>query len=325
MDVAETPSPEDGQRRPAPSFADWRKELFTALGALVGLVTVTVTGFKVDPATPDGRRVLTVVVLFGVGAFLLVWLAWGRRHGRHGRPRSLLLAAGCVLALAGGLVLALPRAESSGQPPAASQGAGSGQTSVPATDAPPSSTSAGQPGSSTPGPSSSPSGLPGQPPPTVTSTTGSATSSPARPGPSPSTTDRLLDGPGPATGQAPPVSHQHEVTLNTTPGDDSVWMDYWRQQHERDGDLNMDRNGIFTALGAQLTVMSGSAEPDWFACRNATGMTTRAEFSALRVDGHLCARSREGRYARLRVIALPSSPNSNGRFIFYGLVWHRGP
>lgn len=266
----------------------------------------------------QGVRVLAAVVLLLAGLFLLVWLVWGRRHGGHRGPASALLALSCVLAVGAGswLWLAVP-GDTAGPSPTAQPATGAGPSSGPATDAPPSS-STGAWSSPTP----SPSGLSGRPPPGTTPAGGSATERPPLP---PATTgEDRRDTPGPSTGQAPPVSEQREVTLNTTPGDDSVWMDYWRQQHQRDGDLNMDGTGIATALGAQLAVMTGG-EPDWSACRNAKGMTGRANFSALRVGTHLCARSREGRYARLRVIALPSSPSANGRFVFHGLVWHKGP
>lgn len=313
--MADRDSPGEPGRGTAPVLADVRKELLATISVVVAVVGSVL---QARLALWQGVRVLAAVVLLLAGLFLLVWLVWGRRHGGHGRPASTLLALSCVLTVSAGLWLWLTvPGGTAGPSPTALPTAGTGPSSGPATDAPPSSSTG-----ASPSPAPSPSGLSGRPPPGTTSPGGSPTERPPLP---PTTTgEDRRDTPGPSTGQAPPVNEQREVTLNTTPGDDSVWMDYWRQQRDRDGDLNMDGAGIATALGAQLAVMAGG-EPDWFACRNAKGMTGRANFSALRVGTHLCARSREGRYARLRVIALPSSPAANGRFVFHGLVWHKGP
>lgn len=48
---------------------------------------------------------------------------------------------------------------------------------------------------------------------------------------------------------------------------------------------------------------------------------TRVEFSNLHVGSQLCARSRGGRYATIKITALPTSPASNGRLLFFGRTW----
>ncbi|GAA2794593.1 hypothetical protein GCM10010452_23600 [Crossiella cryophila] len=123
--------------------------------------------------------------------------------------------------------------------------------------------------------------------------------------------------------QSPPVVETRMVILKARPGDDSVWMDYWRQELPRSGDLNMDQTGISAGQQAQFAVMPGTVAPDWERCRLAQNWGIRVEFAELRPGSHLCARTREGRLAQIRVIDLPSSPKSAGAFVFAGLTWQR--
>lgn len=308
--------------RSALTFAALRTELTAAIGVPVGASTLLVTLFKIDLNTAEGRLTVGATALLAEAGYLLFLLGWGLWSGRHGRKPRALLAAGCALSLAAGLWLLTLTFTGPPEPAAATSGASTAPVTStgPGTAASSAATPSSSPGSP---PSSSPGGQSGLPP-GATTGPGPSTSRPAEP--PPTTSNRLVDEPGPTTGRPPPINARHDgLTMSLAHGDDSIWIDYWRKQHEGDGDLNMDQSGIHTTLGAKLKLMPGSAEPGYFDCRNATGWTTRVNFSAMQLGRYLCARSREGRYAWLRVVALPSSPTSNGRFIFDGLVWHKGP
>lgn len=111
------------------------------------------------------------------------------------------------------------------------------------------------------------------------------------------------------------------MQLSTEPGQESVEIDWWRQNHDRTGDLQVDASGMFTTLGARLAVVADSPEPTRDQCRRIETWTTRVDFAELHVGSRLCARSVGGRYAVLQVNALPNSPASNGRLVFYGRTW----
>lgn len=111
------------------------------------------------------------------------------------------------------------------------------------------------------------------------------------------------------------------MRLSTEAGQESVEIDWWRQNHVRGGDLQVDATGAFTTLGAKLAVVGDSPEPTRDQCKQVTNWTTRVDFTQLHVGSQLCARSVGGRYAMLQVQALPDSPGSNGRFVFYGRTW----
>lgn len=118
-----------------------------------------------------------------------------------------------------------------------------------------------------------------------------------------------------------PVQEERTVQLSNTAGQESVEIDWWRQNHDRTGDLQVDTTGAFTTLGAELAVVDDSSETTRDQCMGVTTWSTRVDFAKLHVGSQLCARSVGGRYAMLRVTALPDSPGSGGRFVFYGRTW----
>jgi serine/threonine protein kinase len=124
---------------------------------------------------------------------------------------------------------------------------------------------------------------------------------------------------------SPSVQEQRVVELSTQPGNESVDIDWWRQMRDKSGDLQMDQNGIYTVMGAKLSVIGDSPEPTFARCAQVQAWTTRVNFATLHVGSRLCAQSRMGRYAMLQVRALPSSSASNGRFVFYGRTWELAP
>lgn len=101
------------------------------------------------------------------------------------------------------------------------------------------------------------------------------------------------------------------------------WRDieYWRHDASTPGEVHVDPNGVFTNLGAKLTVIPDTPLANRARCAQATGWRDRIEFSELHVGSQLCALSRMDHYASMEVRLLPSSPASNGRFIFYGITW----
>ena len=124
---------------------------------------------------------------------------------------------------------------------------------------------------------------------------------------------------------SPPVQEETVVELSTQLGKDSVDIDWWRKKGDKSGDLQMDQNGIYTVLGAKLSVIENSPEPTYARCAQVQAWSTRVNFGTLHEGSQLCAQSRMGRYAMLQVRALPSSSASNGRFIFYGRTWELAP
>ena len=124
----------------------------------------------------------------------------------------------------------------------------------------------------------------------------------------------------------PPVQQERVVELSTQPGMESVDIDWWRQVHDKSGDLQMDQNGIYAVLGAKLSVIEDSPEPTYARCARVQDWANgRVDFVALHEGSQLCAQSRMGRYAMLQVRALPSPSGSNGRFIFFGRTWELAP
>lgn len=115
------------------------------------------------------------------------------------------------------------------------------------------------------------------------------------------------------------------VELSTQVGKESVDIDWWRQMRDKSGDLQMDQNGIYTVLGAKLSVIENSPEPTYARCAQVQNWTTRVNFATLHEGSQLCAQSRMGRYAMLQIRALPGSPGSNRRFVFYGRTWELAP
>jgi hypothetical protein len=79
---------------------------------------------------------------------------------------------------------------------------------------------------------------------------------------------------------------------------------------------------VHTAVGAQLAVIPDAPLANRERCAQVTSWRDRVEFGELHAGSQLCGRSRAGRYASLEVRTLPSSPSSDGRFIFYGITWY---
>ncbi len=111
------------------------------------------------------------------------------------------------------------------------------------------------------------------------------------------------------------------MELSTQAGQESVEIDWWRQVGDKSGDLQMNENMINTVLGAKLSVIEASPEPTYDRCAQVQTWTTQVDLTTLYAGSQLCAQSQGGRYAMLRVTALPWSPGSDGRFVFYGRTW----
>jgi hypothetical protein len=123
------------------------------------------------------------------------------------------------------------------------------------------------------------------------------------------------------TTDSPEIQKEQRVELSAQSGQDSADIDSWRQVSDKSGDLQMDQHGIYTVRGAKLSIINDSAAPTYGRCAQIQNWTTRVDFSALQEGSHLCAQSSKGRYAMLRIAALPSSQEIHGRFIFYGTTW----
>jgi len=117
------------------------------------------------------------------------------------------------------------------------------------------------------------------------------------------------------------VEEERLVELSAQAGQESVEIDTWRQVGDISGDLLVGQDGIYTALGAELSVIQASSEATYERCSQIQDWTTRVDFMNLNEGSQICAKSRGGRYATLQVRALPESPGSNGRFVFYGTTW----
>ena len=127
--------------------------------------------------------------------------------------------------------------------------------------------------------------------------------------------------PGQPSFDSPGVQEERTVELSTQAGQESVEIDWWRQVGDKSGDLQMNENMINTVLGAKLSVIEASPEPTYDRCAQVQTWTTQVDLTTLYAGSQLCAQSQGGRYAMLRVTALPWSPGSDGRFVFYGRTW----
>ncbi len=117
------------------------------------------------------------------------------------------------------------------------------------------------------------------------------------------------------------MEEERLVELSAQAGQESVEIDTWRQVGDISGDLLVGQDGIYTALGAELSVIQASSEATYERCSQIQDWTTRVDFMNLNEGSQICAKSLGGRYATLQVRALPESPGSNGRFVFYGTTW----
>lgn len=160
-----------------------------------------------------------------------------------------------------------------------------------------------------------------------------AGSAPAQPAPEePAPAKRAQPGPvEPAPGEStPPTPHplhpvvqEKIVVLSTKAGRESVEIDRWRKVHSESADLRMDRDGIYTTLGARLSVIEDPhGTISYRDCAQRTTWVTRVDFTTLHKGSKLCAQSRTGNYAALRVVTLPQATRSIERFVFQGTTWH---
>ncbi|WP_439649146.1 protein kinase domain-containing protein [Herbidospora mongoliensis] len=123
------------------------------------------------------------------------------------------------------------------------------------------------------------------------------------------------------------VNEERQVRLHATePGFASVEIDYWRQELDNptstpNGDLWMKTDHVHTAKSAALAKVESSPDATPTRCARITAWTNRVDFADLQPGDQLCARSAEGRYAMLRIESLPTSPQGDGYFAFYGRVW----
>ncbi|TDV35320.1 helix-turn-helix domain-containing protein [Actinophytocola oryzae] len=118
------------------------------------------------------------------------------------------------------------------------------------------------------------------------------------------------------------VQEQREVELIQQQGYNWVDIEYWRHDAATPGELQIDPQGVFTNLGAKLTVIADTPQADRDRCEHAAGWRERVEFSELHVGSQLCALSHVGRYGSMVVRLVPGSPGSDGRFTFYGITWN---
>ncbi|WP_030276759.1 transcriptional regulator [Streptomyces sp. NRRL B-24484] len=145
------------------------------------------------------------------------------------------------------------------------------------------------------------------------------TTAPTSPRPAP-------DGAAPPAGPSDIPNEERNVTLNATqPGYRSVGIDYWGQQLDNpnsnpNGDLWITTDHLYTTNGAAVAPIETTPDATRTRCTSATTWTTRIDLTALHTGDQLCAHSTEGRYAVIRITALPATGPS-GNLVFHGLVW----
>lgn len=156
---------------------------------------------------------------------------------------------------------------------------------------------------------------------------------PVPPLPTPPPTSSVVPGPPapsrPAPSQQPlvqqgkdaTVQEERNVELSPVRGREAVDIDWWRQNRTSSGDLQMDQGGLSAFLNAGLAVIEDTPDATRDRCASVQNWVTRVEFSSLHVGSQLCAHSRGGRYAMIKITALPTSPASNGRLFFFGRTW----
>jgi hypothetical protein len=99
------------------------------------------------------------------------------------------------------------------------------------------------------------------------------------------------------------------------PGEKSAVRDieYWRHDASTSGEVQIDPHGVFTHLGAKLTIIPDTPLANRARCAQSSGWRDRIEFAELHVGSQLCAMSHLGRYASMEVRLVPS-PANDGRF-----------
>ncbi|MEV6212531.1 hypothetical protein [Kitasatospora sp. NPDC051914] len=254
---------------------------------------------------------------------------------RRSRPRTGVAVAAAIALLAGALAAGaalLPALLHDGHgttalpSPDRTANQSTPDPAHPSTNAP-APTAGGLPSGGSPAPTG-----PGNPAPTLTSggTTPYPGPNPAATTPAPTTTllkSQTPGGGGAAPAADPPgiVDEERNVRLNATePGYRSVGIDYWRQELDNpnsnpNGDLWIAPDRIYTTNSAALAPIETTPDASPARCARATAWTTRINLTALHVGDQICAHSTEGRYAVIRITALPAT--ANGYLVFHGIVW----
>jgi hypothetical protein len=263
-----------------------------------------------DPAPEQQPREQARIFVKAVGGSLPRWEEELAERAPDPRPRRrlkvLVVAAGALAAAVTGLVLApslgTPAPGQNGVPTAA----------APTTTPPGSSSSESPPSTTSPG-----NGLLPPPPPTGTSSSGTRPSDATTTAPT-STGSTLAELPGRYEGV------QEKRVVELVPQERYNWVDieYWRHDTAAPGEVQMDGTGVHTVVGAGLAVIEDTPLANRDRCAKVTSWRDRVDFGELHAGSQLCGRSRAGRYASLEVRTLPSSPSSNGRFIFFGITWN---
>lgn len=262
--------------------------------------------FRFDPApaeTPPGERDAT---------------PGGKRPRRGRRARPVILVLGAALAVAVAVVLITALIPDGGTGPDA--GEPGATTAAPGA---PSSTRTRPPGSRPSTPENGPGGQddapggdrrepgdPAEPGGTEESTTPEATE-----------TQRPFTGEDEDPDRYDSIQEDEVVELVQQQGYNWRDIEYWRHDAATPGEVQIDPHGVFTNLGAKLTIIPDTPLAGRTRCAQATGWRERIEFAELHVGSQLCALSRMDRYASMEVRLLPGSPASDGRFIFYGITW----
>jgi hypothetical protein len=98
------------------------------------------------------------------------------------------------------------------------------------------------------------------------------------------------------------------LLLGTSTHDSHARMDEWRRDDPQ-SDLWRDGDSFFTKLGAELAIVVDQPQVTYSQCASlpATAWTERISFSNLHANTQLCMHTAMGRYARIRIRALPDA------------------
>ncbi|MDI1462853.1 hypothetical protein QEZ54_17905 [Catellatospora sp. KI3] len=252
---------------------------------------------KLLSAFNDAASLLLGVGLAGGAAFL----SFGRMRDRNVKPWLAIVPGLCAGVLTGVLLCATVDASQ----PTPDLGLPQTTPTSPTQSATPQPASTSRPPSTSPTPSATPS---------PTTSPSKRTEASTEPSPVPSVAedpDRHVN-----------VQHEQVVELDQIPKYNWVDIENWRHDATKPGELQIDAQGVTTALGAKLAIMPDTPLPNEARCSRVTAWQDRVEFSSLHVGSQLCGRSRDGRFASLDVRLLPNPASGDGRFIFYGITWN---